>query len=76
MTFWAIGLFFLFYFPMILGITRIRAEIGPPLHQLVLVDPGRTMVLALAHADSHREPDGTNVPLPVCPMLPSASDTE
>ena len=47
MTFWAIGLFFLFYFPMILGITRIRAEIGPPLHQLVLVDPGRTMVLAL-----------------------------
>ena len=47
MTFWAIGLFFLFYFPMIIGITRIRAEIGPPLHQLILVDPGRTMVLAL-----------------------------
>ena len=47
MTFWAIALFFLFYFPMIIGITRIRAEIGPPLHQLVLVDPGRTMVLAL-----------------------------
>ena len=47
MTFWAIGLFFLFYFPMILGITRIRAEIGPPLHQLILVDPGRTMVMGL-----------------------------
>ena len=47
MTFWAIGLFFLLYFPMIIGITRMRAEIGPPLHQLILVDPGRTMVLAL-----------------------------
>ena len=47
MTFWAIGLFFLFYFPMIIGITRVRAEIGPPLHQLILVDPGRTMVLGL-----------------------------
>ncbi len=47
MTFWAVGLFFLFYFPMIIGITRIRAEIGPPLHQLIFVDPGRTMVLAL-----------------------------
>jgi hypothetical protein len=47
MTFWAIGLFFLFYFPLVIGITRIRAEIGPPLHQLIFVDPGRTMVLAL-----------------------------
>ncbi len=47
MAFWAIALFFLLYFPMILGITRIRAEIGPPLHQLILVDPGRTMVLGL-----------------------------
>lgn len=47
MTFWAIGLFFLLYFPLVIGITRIRAEIGPPLHQLIFVDPGRTMVLAL-----------------------------
>ena len=47
MTFWAISLFFILYFPMIIGITRIRAEIGPPLHQLILVDPGRTMVLGL-----------------------------
>ncbi len=47
MTIWGIGLFFLFYFPLIIGITRIRAEIGPPLHQLIFVDPGRTMVLAL-----------------------------
>ena len=46
MTFWAIGLFFLLYFPLVIGITRIRAEIGPPLHQLIFVDPGRTMVLA------------------------------
>ena len=47
MSFWAIGLFFLLYFPLVIGITRIRAEIGPPLHQLIFVDPGRTMVLAL-----------------------------
>jgi len=47
MSFWAVGLFFLFYFPMVIGITRARAEIGPPVHTLIYVDPGRTMVTAL-----------------------------
>lgn len=47
MSFWAIGLFFLIYFPMVIGITRSRAEIGPPVHTLIHVDPGRTMVASL-----------------------------
>ena len=47
MSFWVIGLFFLIYFPMVIGVTRIRAEIGPPLHQLIFVDPGRTMSIFL-----------------------------
>ncbi len=46
MSFWVIVLFFAIYFPMVLGITRSRAEIGPPVHTLVYVDPGRTMVTA------------------------------
>ena len=45
MSLWVAGLFFLFYFPMVIGITRIRAEIGPPLHQLIFVDPGRTLTI-------------------------------
>ncbi len=47
MSFWAIGMFLAIYFPMAVGVTRIRAEIGPPLHQLIFVDPGRTMVTVL-----------------------------
>ena len=35
MTLWAIGLFFVIYFPMVISITtRFRAEIGPPVHTL------------------------------------------
>lgn len=44
MSFWVIGLFFLIYFPMVIGITRSRAEIGPSVHTLIYVDPGRTLV--------------------------------
>ena len=47
MTLWAIGLFFVIYFPMVIAITRSRAEIGPPVHTLIYVDPGRTMVSTL-----------------------------
>lgn len=47
MSFWALGLFLIIYFPMVLGITRSRAEIGPPVHTLIYVDPGRTMVTTL-----------------------------
>ena len=47
MTLWAIALFFAIYFPMVIAITRSRAEIGPPVHTLIYVDPGRTMVTTL-----------------------------
>ena len=47
MTLWAVGLFFIIYFPMVIAITRSRAEIGSPVHTLIYVDPGRTMVTTL-----------------------------
>ena len=47
MSLWVIGLYFIIYFPMVFGITRSRAEIGPPVHTLVYVDPGRTLVTTL-----------------------------
>ncbi|MBD3184479.1 hypothetical protein GF312_19505 [Candidatus Poribacteria bacterium] len=47
MSFWAIGIFSMIYAPMVLGITRSRAEIGPPLHTLIYVDPARTMVTTM-----------------------------
>lgn len=47
MSMWVIVLYFIIYFPMVLGITRSRAEIGPPVHTLIYVDPGRTLVTTL-----------------------------
>ena len=47
MSSWVIVLFFLIYFPMVIAITRSRAEIGPPVHTLIYVDPGRTLVTTL-----------------------------
>ncbi len=47
MSLWVILLYFLIYFPMVLGINRIRAEIGPPVHTLIYIDPGRTLVTTL-----------------------------
>ena len=44
---WVIPLYFLIYFSMVLGITRSRAEIGPPVHTLIYIDPGRTLVTIL-----------------------------
>lgn len=42
-----IGLFWALYFAMALGITRVRAELGPPVHTIIYIDPGRTLVAAL-----------------------------
>ena len=42
-----IGLFWGVYFAMALGITRVRAELGPPVHTIIYVDPGRTLVATL-----------------------------
>jgi hypothetical protein len=44
MSLWVILIYPLIYFPMVLGIARSRAEIGPPVHTLIYVDPGRTLV--------------------------------
>ena len=44
MSWWVILLYPLIYFPMVLGITRARAEIGPPVHTLIYIDPGRVLV--------------------------------
>ena len=42
-----IGLFWGIYVAMALGITRVRAELGPPVHTIIYVDPGRTLVTTL-----------------------------
>jgi hypothetical protein len=44
MSWWVILIYPLIYFPMVLGITRARAEIGPPVHTLIYIDPGRVLV--------------------------------
>jgi hypothetical protein len=46
MSFWVFGLYFALYFPMVIGIARSRAEIGPPVHTLIYMDPGRTLTTA------------------------------
>ena len=42
-----IGLFWGTYFAMALGITRVRAELGPPVHTIIYVDPRRTLATTL-----------------------------
>jgi len=39
--------FWLLYFAIALGITRVRAELGPPDQTIIYVDPGRTIVATL-----------------------------
>ncbi|MAF12866.1 hypothetical protein CMK11_20645 [Candidatus Poribacteria bacterium] len=47
MSWWVFALYFAIYFPMVIGIARSRAEIGPPVHTLIYVDPGRTLVAGM-----------------------------
>jgi len=47
MSLWGLILYPLVYFPVVLGIARARAEVGPPLHNVIYTDPGRTLVTAL-----------------------------
>jgi len=42
-----IGFFWILYFAIALGITRVRAELGPPDQTIIYVDPGRTIVATL-----------------------------
>ena len=44
MSVWLPLVYFLFYFILSVGITRVRAELGPPAHELNWVNPERFMV--------------------------------
>jgi len=47
-----IGLFFVIYLVMALGIIRVRAELGLPVHTIIYTDPGRTLVAASKRQES------------------------
>jgi hypothetical protein len=44
MSIWAIGLFFLLYYGISIAITRMRAELGPPTHELTGMNASQIMV--------------------------------
>ena len=47
MSLWLPIVFFTFYFVISVGITRVRAELGPPAHELNWISPERTIVAIL-----------------------------
>jgi len=47
MSLWAIAMFFGVYLAMALGITRVRAALGAPYHEVVFVNPRQFMTVAL-----------------------------
>ncbi len=47
MSLWAIALFFAVYIAMGLGITRVRAALGAPYHEVVFVNPRQFMTVVL-----------------------------
>ena len=47
MSLWLVPLFFGLYFMIATALTRIRAELGPPLHPIVLVNPQVILVAGL-----------------------------
>ena len=47
MSFWLTPIFFGLYFAISISITRIRAEMGPPLHAIVLVNPQTIIIAAI-----------------------------
>ena len=46
MTFWLIGGFLFLYFVMGIGVTRVRAEFGPPFHEILWIDPARLLAVS------------------------------
>ncbi len=40
---WAIAVFYFLFFVMGLGLTRVRAELGPPYHEVIFVNPRQVM---------------------------------
>ena len=47
MSWWLVPLFFGLYFFIAIAMTRMRAEVGPPLHAIVLVNPQIVLVTGL-----------------------------
>ena len=47
MSLWLPFVYFGFYFVISIGITRVRAELGPPAHELNWINPERTLVAIL-----------------------------
>ena len=45
MAFWVVGGFIFLYFVMGIGIARVRAEFGPPSHEVLWVDPARVLAV-------------------------------
>jgi hypothetical protein len=56
MAWWVVPLFFLLYFLVVIAITRIRAELGPPVHDLHFMGPGLTLTKMLGTAPSRLPP--------------------
>ena len=47
MALWMVGLYFLVYYFLALGITRVRAEVGPPTHEMFVANPRQFIIDAL-----------------------------
>jgi len=47
MSLWLVIAFFVLYFVIAISVTRLRAELGPPLHAIVLVNPQIVLTSAL-----------------------------
>ena len=47
MTLWAVGGFLVVYLIMSLAVTRVRAEFGPPSHEILNLDPARILAVSL-----------------------------
>jgi len=56
MALWMTGLYFLIYYFLALGITRVRAEVGPPTHEMFVANPRQFITDALG---SRRIPPGS-----------------
>ena len=44
MVFWLTSLYFLIYFLLAVGITRVRAEVGPPTHEMFVANPRQFII--------------------------------
>lgn len=47
MTFWIIFGFLIIYFVIAIAVSRVRAEFGPPSHEILHQNPGRLLVIGL-----------------------------